>query len=385
MMENNHRINALRTVYKRRLLSTVITATVHLVATVLLLLHLLRLKSVPPPAFFIAVCFGILLTVSCYFAERAIYRTGFSSRFAFYLMLLLPLIVLAILLFRKVIPIVDGLWGFAYAPTMILLRPLIPLIQLLRDGILLRKGTPGRSVGRMKKNTHPAQSMSAAHEWYVQFEDEVTHKKHLIRLESMSPIRRYRIWYLPHSGLAVGEIIPEKVTFDAAGNPVKRKQALMNATKAPMIYDDHPDAHTPKRQKAAKFGRVSKAFYFLYVTLFNLPVLAFAILQIWSILLFVPLLLLSLGANILYSVFRDKELKLRCTSCTTARCVDITYHKFSHRHHRVSYNRPVVEYTVDGVTYTKELSIRCDFFDIGKQYTVFYDPLEPEVARAEKE
>ena len=27
MMENNHRINALRTVYKRRLLSTVITAT----------------------------------------------------------------------------------------------------------------------------------------------------------------------------------------------------------------------------------------------------------------------------------------------------------------------------------------------------------------------
>lgn len=380
-MENNHRMNALRAVYKRRLFSTVITATVHLVATVLLLL---RLKSVPPLAFFIAVCFGILLTVSCYFAERAIYRTGFSSRFAFYLMLLLPLIVLSILLFRKVIPM-DGLWGFAYAPSMILLRPLIPLIQLLRDGILLRKGTPCRSVGRMKKNTHPAQSISAAHEWYVQFEDEVTHKKHLIRLESMSPIRRYRIWYLPHSGLAVGEIIPEKVTFDASGNPVKRKQALMKATKAPMIYGDHPDAHTSERQKAAKFGRVSKVFYILHITLFNLPVLAFAILQIWSILLFVPLLLLSLGANILYSVFRDKELKLRCTSCTTARCVDITYHKFSHRHHRISYNRPVVEYTVDGVTYTKELSIRCDFFDIGKQYTIFYDPLEPEVARAEKE
>ena len=36
-MENNHRINALRTVYKRRLLSTVITAAISLVIAVALL------------------------------------------------------------------------------------------------------------------------------------------------------------------------------------------------------------------------------------------------------------------------------------------------------------------------------------------------------------
>ena len=94
-------------------------------------------------------------------------------------------------------------------------------------------------------------------------------------------------------------------------------------------------------------------------------------------LLTIPLFVLTI---ILSEVFKSKELKIRCTKRTTAFCVD-TVRRKSGKH---STRHPIVEFEVNGVTHTVELSISCSRDAVGDLYTIYYDPLDPGTVRAER-
>ena len=83
---------------------------------------------------------------------------------------------------------------------------------------------------------------------------------------------------------------------------------------------------------------------------------------------------------ILSEVFKGKELKIRCTKRTTAFCID-TVRRRSGKH---STRHPIVEFEVKGVTHTVELSVSCSRDAVGDLYTLYYDPLDPDVVRPER-
>ena len=428
MTVNDNPKDALRAAFKRRLLTGCITAAISLAVTVVLML---RPGAVATPAWIIAVGMGVVAAVANYILEQVMYRKGKNATIVLILTLLLPAIALAILLQCGVIPGADGKAGFPYVPTFILLRALIPLIQLLRDGGRLREGKPCESIGRMKKNTRRVEN-GPAREYYMLFEDELTHEVHLIRMESMSPTHRYRVFYLPHSGVAVGEIIPDDVTFDPFGNPIKReatekttvsdppsveaadrsdnlnhtdkpaydesrgyadtpaytedryanKPDYVEHTDSPEESEEHPaesqkprdsryDPHSPERQLAAKYHKAGKICIVLGIVLAFVGVFC------------VPLMFLGVISAVVLivvgSILQSKSLKLRCTKRTIALCIDTV----RRRSGKTSTRHPIVEYTVEGVLYTKELSVSCSRKAVGELYTIYYDPLDPETVRAQ--
>ncbi len=438
MFEQDKYLTTLRKAYKKSL-------ALHLSAVIMSLLfvgYMLVGEVITIPLIgCIAAGVGAVVAIAGYAIERALYRKGKN---AFWVMI--PCIIVPPFSFL----IIGGGIGLSgintvsvtpYFAAFILFRAVIPLIQLLRDGARLREGDPCETVGAVKKNTRRVEGGRTG-ESYLLFEDELTHETHLLRVSHLSPAHRYRVFYLPHSGLAAGEVIPDDVTFDPFGNPIEREVTEEGeAKKAPYRedegYAEKPDydenggyaekpaydedggyavkpdytevesdtaqasyaeayaptednvspyrdsryaPNSPDRQKAARYavaGKVCKVLTFIcfglvFVGAISAKVTAASPL---IILFFIPLIVVAL----LNSYFKHKELKLRCTERAIAFCIDTVRRssgKSSTRH-------PIVEYQVDGVRHTAELSISCTRGAVGETYTIYYDPLDPDTVRAE--
>ena len=377
----------------------------------------------------IAAGVGLALAAVEYTIERALFKRGkrvhrLMSVFFFVILLLLFTLWDAGAFGGYALQLYPLLLGFLFT------RPLIPAIGLLRDARRLRDGDPCETVGRMKSSSRREEA-TAGRDTYLLFEDELTHEVHLLRMGSVSPLHRYRVFYLPHSGLAVGEVIPDNVTFDPFGNPIEREveederpaekpayseeryaekadytekgytvkpdyteestekpwyqnpEAFSTNPPKPEPKEDTsmPDPNSPERKRAAKFGVASKVCKVLTFVFFGGMFLgAFMAkedLNPGAMLLTIPFFVLAI---ILSEVFKSKELKIRCTRRATGFCVD-TVRRRSGKH---SHRYPIVEFEAGGVTHTVELSITCSRDAVGDIYTLYYDPLDPDVVRPER-
>ena len=371
----------------------------------------------------VAAGVGLALAIVEYVIERALFKRGkrihrLMSVFFFVILLLLFTLWDAGAFGGYALQLYPLLVGFLFT------RPLIPAIGLLRDAGVLRDGDPCETVGRMKSGSRRAET-TAGRDTYLLFEDELTHEVHLLRMGSVSPLHRYRVFYLPHSGLAVGEVIPDNITFDPFGNPIEREveeqptekpayseerpaekpdytetgytvkpdyteekpaekpwyqnpEAFSTNPPKPEPKEDTsmPDPNSPERKRAAKFGvasKVCKVLTFVFFGgIFVGALMAKEDLNPGAMLLTIPLFVLAI---ILSEVFKSKELKIRCTKRTTAFCID-TVRRRSGKH---STRHPIVEFEVKGVTHTVELSVSCSRDAVGDIYTLYYDPLDPDV------
>ena len=142
-----------------------------------------------------------------------------------------------------------------------------------------------------------------------------------------------------------------------------------------------PDPNSPERKRAAKFGvasTVCKVLTFIFFGgIFVGALMAKEDLNPGAMLLTIPFFVLAI---ILSEVFKSKELKIRCTKRTTAFCIDTVRRKSG----KTSTRHPIVEFDVKGVTHTVELSISCSRDAVGDIYTLYYDPLDPDVVRPER-
>ena len=375
----------------------------------------------------IAAGVGLALAIVEYAIERALFKRGkrvhrLMSTFFFVVLLLLITMWEAGAFGGYALQLYPLLLGFLFT------RPLIHAMGLLRDARRLRDGDPCETVGRMKSGSRREEA-TAGRDTYLLFEDELTHEVHLLRMGSVSPLHRYRVFYLPHSGLAVGEVIPDNITFDPFGNPIEREveeqpaekpayseegytekpdyteagytvkpdyteepaekpwyqnpEAFSSKPPKPEPKEDTsmPDPNSPERKRAAKFGVASKVCKVLTFVFFGGMFLgAFMAkenLNPGAMLLTIPFFVLAI---ILSEVFKSKELKIRCTKRTTAFCIDTV----RRRSGKTSTRHPIVEFEVKGVTHTVELSISCSRDAVGDLYTLCYDPLDPDVVRPER-
>ena len=417
-MYSDNQVQSLRKLYNKTLWSHIGAAALSVAAAIFLAYSPLFTDDSLIP-WLIAAGIGLVISAVEYAIERALYKKGKkagSLMFGFFLGLLLLLLIL----------LETGLLGgYAYLFYPIVLaflfaRPLIPAMGLLRDAGALRDGELREAVGRIKSGTR-RKNTEAGRGAYVLFEDELTHEVHLLHTHHISPLHRYRVLYLPHSGLAVGEVIPDNVTFDPFGNPIEREveadeqpteklayseesyaekpdyteegreekpwyqnpEAFSNEPpkEEPVEAEAMPNPNSPERIRAAKYGMASKVCKVLTFVFFGGMFLG-ALMAKENIdpslmLLTIPLLVAS---AILNGVFKDKELKIRCTKRTTAFCVD-TVRRKSGKH---STRHPIVEFEVNSVTHTVELSISCSRDAVGDIYTLYYDPLDPDVVRPER-
>lgn len=362
----------------------------------------------------IAAGVGLALAIVEYVIERALFKRGkrihrLMSVFFFIVLLLLITLWEAGAFGGYALQLYPLLLGFLFT------RPLIPAMGLLRDARRLRDGDPCETVGRMKSGSRREEA-TAGRDTYLLFEDELTHEVRILRMGSVSPLHRYRVFYLPHSGLAVGEVIPDNITFDPFGNPIEREiEAEQTAEKPayseegytekpdyteepaekpwyqnPEAFSDNPpkpepkedtsmpDPNSPERKRAARFGVASKVCKVL--TFVTIGVLFLGGIATQSPNIILPVFLLLIPFLILSEVFKSKELKIRCTKRTTAFCID-TVRRRSGKH---STRHPIVEFEVKGVTHTVELSVSCSRDAVGDLYTLYYDPLDPDVVRPER-
>ena len=406
-MYSENQVQSLRKLYNKTLWTYIGVAALSVAAAVFLAYSPLFADDSLIP-WLIAAGIGLMLSAVEYAIERALYKKGKKAdalMFGFFLGLLLLLLIL----FETGL-----LSGYAYLfyPTVLAFlftRPLIPAIGLLRDLGSLRDEKPCEAVGKIKSGSRRRET-EAGRGAYVLFEDELTHEVHLFHMRHISPLHRYRVLYLPHSGLAVGEVIPDNITFDPFGNPTQREaeETAQTAEKPdykedeptekpwyqdpasfsneppkeePVETEAMPDPNSPERQKAAKLGvasKVCKVLTFVFFGgMFLGALMAKKDLNPGAMLLTIPLFVLTI---ILSEVFKSKELKIRCTKRTTAFCVD-TVRRKSGKH---STRHPIVEFEVNGVTHTVELSISCSRDAVGDLYTIYYDPLDPGTVRAER-
>lgn len=354
---------------------------------------------------------GLALAAAEYALERALFKKGKQTPF-----LLLGFFVLLVLLFllAQQTRILEGNTTLFYPLVLAFLigRPLIAAAALLRDGARLREGDLSETVGRVKEGSRREASEGRA--VHVLFEDELTHETRLLRMGSVSPDRRYRVFYLPDSGLAVGEIIPDHLTFDPFGNPVERETEAAEDVPHPadtvadtpadaaadfiITADTHTesDSHThtdpaeasepraargpiptPEDRRRAQQLALYKKLSTVAGTLFVIGgmILGVAIGNgLMAFLPFIPGVVLV----ILSSVFESRRLKLICTVRVVAVCVDTVY-----RHHGKSGStHPIVSYEVNGVTHTAELKVSCSRRSVGELYTIYYDPEDPDTVRS---
>ena len=408
---------ALRKLYNKTLWSYIGVAALSVAATAFLIVG--NVVHSDQALYWVAVAWvGLGLAAVEFLIERTLYKKGKKG------VLLLPAFMMGLLflyvLFAKS-GLIDGLLLLFYplALGFVAGRPLIPAIGLLRDAGALRDGELRESVGRIRSGTH-RKNTEAGRGAYVLFEDELTHEVHLLHMGHISPLHRYRVFYLPHSGLAVGEVIPDNITFDPFGNPIEREveaegqptekpdytevgytvkpnyaeepaekpwyrnpEAFSDSPPKPEPKEDTsmPDPNSPERKRAAKFGvasKVCKVLTFVFFGgIFVGALMAKEDLNPGAMLLTIPFFVLAV---ILSEVFKSKELKIRCTRRTTAFCID-TVRRRSGKH---STRHPIVEFEVKGVTHTVELSISCSRDAVGDLYTINYDPLDPDVVRPER-
>ena len=411
-MYSENQIQSLRKLYHKTLWTHVGVAALSVAAAFLLAYSPLFTDDSLIP-WLIAGGIGLALSAAEYAIERALYKKG-KKAFGFFLGLLL---LLLILLETRLL----GGYTYLFYPTVLAFlstRLLIPVISLLRDLGSLRDEKPCEAVGKIKAGTHRKNTESGRGA-YVLFEDELTHEVHLLHMGHISPLHRYRVFYLPHSGLAVGEVIPDNITFDPFGNPIEREIEVEQPAEKPAYSEEGytekpdyteepaekpwyqnpeafsskppkpepkedtsmPDPNSPERKRAAKFGVASKVCKVLTFVFFGGMFLgAFMAkenLNPGAMLLTIPFFVLAI---ILSEVFKSKELKIRCTKRTTAFCIDTV----RRRSGKTSTRHPIVEFEVKGVTHTVELSISCSRDAVGDLYTLCYDPLDPDVVRPER-
>lgn len=421
-MHSESQVRSLRKLYNRTLWSYIGIAALSVAATAFLVVGNM-IHNGQALHWVAAAWVGLALAAVEYFIERTLYKKGKKGAFilpAF----MMGLLVLYVLFMKS--GLIDGLLLLFYPLVLgfVAGRPLIPAISLLRDAGALRDGDLSEAVGRIKAGTHRKNTESGRGA-YVLFEDELTHEVHLLHMGHISPLHRYRVFYLPHSGLAVGEVIPDNVTFDPFGNPIEREveepitekpdyseesyaekadyteesytvkpdykeeptekpwyqnpEAFSADPPKPEPRDDTsmPDPNSPERIKAANFGKASKICKVL--TFVFMGVMFFGVITTQSPSM-MALFFLMIPMIILSEVFKSKELKIRCTRRTTGFCVDTVRRKSGKHSHRY----PIVEFEAGGVTHTVELSISCSRDAVGDIYTLYYDPLDPDVVRPER-
>lgn len=421
-MHSENQVRSLRRLYNRTLWSYIGIAALSVAATAFLVVGNM-IHNGQALHWVAAAWVGLALAAVEYLIERTLYKKGKKGAFilpAF----MMGLLVLYVLFMKS--GLIDGLLLLFYPLVLgfVAGRPLIPAISLLRDAGALRDGNLSESVGRIKAGTHRKNTESGRGA-YVLFEDELTHEVHLLHMGHISPLHRYRVFFLPHSGLAVGEVIPDNVTFDPFGNPIEReveepiteKPAYSEESYAekadyteesytvkpdykeepaekPWYQDPEafsanppkpepkedtsmPDPNSPERIKAANFGKASKICKVLTFVFMGVMFLGLITTRSPSMM---ALFFLMIPMIILSEVFKSKELKIRCTRRTTGFCVD-TVRRRSGKH---SHRYPIVEFEVNGVTHTVELSITCSRDAVGDIYTLYYDPLDPDVVRPER-
>ena len=432
MYQGKH-LDTLRKSYKKNLLSYLGIAAIFLVVGGLMLVPqiLEAYDSTSPdgsegvtpllPAFIVAaLAVALILAAAENALHKALLRRGVKrARITLVQLVWLVAVVLVAIT-------VTHIWSpskiasVAFIVAYLFMNPLFPAIGLLRDGSKLRDGDLSETVGRMKPNSRHGVGSSDT-ETHILFEDELTHEVHFLRISNISPNHRYRVFFLPHSGLAVGEAIPDNITFEPFGNPMEReventepfteKPAYTEEsyTVKPDYNEDAPaekpwyqnpesfsseppkkqpapsvvnlDPNSPERVRAAKFriaSKVCKVLTFVFFGgIFLGAMMAKNDISPGAMLLTIPFFV---GSIILSEVFKNKELKIRCTKRTTAFCVD-TVRRRSGKH---TVRHPIVQYEVKGVTMTAELSISCSRDAAGDLYTIYYDPLDPSTVRAER-
>ena len=421
-MHSESQVRSLRKLYNRTLWSYIGIAALSVAATAFLVVGNM-INNGQALRWVVAAWVGLALAAVEYLIERTLYKKGKKGAF------ILPAFMMGLLvlyvLFMKA-GLIDGLLLLFYPLVLgfVAGRPLIPAISLLRDAGALRDGNLSEAVGRIKVGTHRKNTESGRGA-YVLFEDELTHEVHLLHMGHISPLHRYRVFYLPHSGLAVGEVIPDNVTFDPFGNPIEREveepitekpayseesyaekpdyteesytvksdykeepaekpwyqnpEAFSADPPKPEPREDTsmPDPNSPERIRAANFGKASKICKVLTFVFMGVMFLGLITIQSPSM---IALFFLMIPMIILSEVFKSKELKIRCTRRATAFCVD-TVRRRSGKH---SHRYPIVEFEAGGVTHTVELSVSCSRDAVGDIYTLYYDPLDPDVVRPER-
>ena len=422
-MHSENQVRSLRKLYNRTLWSYIGIAALSVAATAFLVVGNM-IHNGQALRWVVAAWVGLALAAVEYVIERTLYKKGKKGAFilpAF----MMGLLVLYVLFMKS--GLIDGLLLLFYPLVLgfVAGRPLIPAISLLRDAGALRDGDLSEAVGRIKSGTHRKNTESGRGA-YVLFEDELTHEVHLLHMGHISPLHRYRVFYLPHSGLAVGEVIPDNITFDPFGNPIEREaeepitekpdyseeryaekadytekrytvkpdyreeepaekpwyqnpEAFSTNPPKPEPREDTsmPDPNSPERIKAANFGKASKICKVLTFVFMGVMFLGVITTQSPSM---IALFFLMIPMIILSEVFKSKELKIRCTRRTTGFCVD-TVRRRSGKH---SHRYPIVEFEAGGVTHTVELSVSCSRDAVGDIYTLYYDPLDPDVVRPER-
>ena len=424
MYDNDTKLASLRKKYNKTLWAHIGLSALSVAAALLLAYSPLFTPEELIP-WLVAAGVGLGLAAVEYAIERALLKRGkrihrLMSVFFFVILLLLFTLWDAGAFGEYALQLYPLLLGFLF------IRPLIPAMGLLRDAGALRDGDPCETVGRMKSGSRREEA-TAGRDTYLLFEDELTHEVHLLRMGSVSPLHRYRVFYLPHSGLAVGEVIPDNITFDPFGNPIEREvETEGQPTEKPAYSEESytekpdytetgytvkpdyteestekpwyqnpeafsanppkpepkedtsmPDPNSPERKRAAKFGVASKVCKVLTFVTIGVLFLGGIATQSPSM---IALFFLMIPMIILSEVFKSKELKIRCTKRTTAFCID-TVRRRSGKH---STRHPIVEFDVKGVTHTVELSISCSRDAVGDLYTLCYDPLDPDVVRPER-
>ena len=138
-----------------------------------------------------------------------------------------------------------------------------------------------------------------------------------------------------------------------------------------------PKSNAYKRQFASKYARKAKVCFAVAIVGSVLLILLCLVIKRsapWAIFPF----LLFMGIMAMGFYYQKQEMKLRCTRRTTAVCINTILHSTG----RTPSRHPIVEYEVEGVKYTAELSISCTRGAVGEIYTIYYDPLEPTTVRA---
>ncbi len=437
MFDNDKQQASLRKLYKKTLWAHIGISAMALAAAILLSYSPVSSSEQMIP-WLIAAGVGLVLAAAEYAVERALLKKGKR----------VGLLAVGIMLAAMILCIILAESG-VYEGSAALILPLffsfmftqslIPAVALLRDYSRLNDNDPCETVGRIKEGSR-RKDAEVGRSSYLLFEDELTHEVHLLRMGSVSPLHRYRVFYLPHSGLAVGEPIPDNITFDPFGNPVEREADEAEPTHETPDYteegyaakpdyteegyaakpdyteegyaaksdyteeepaekpwyqnpesfsadppkaepreaDIQPAPNSPERQKAAKFGVGSKVCKIL--TFVFIGVLFLGGIATQSPAIIFPSFLFIIPSILLSEVFKSKELKLRCTRRTTAFCIDTV----RRRSGKSSTRHPIVEYEVKGVTHTAELSISCSRDAVGDLYTICYDPLDPDTVRVER-
>ncbi len=363
-------LEGLRKLYRKVVLADIGTALT--AAVMLLLLMITKTELASPAQIALTIAVAAVLAVIEYAVERTLRKRGLNAALVSFLCLIGTLIIGGLLLGASL----PGLMGF------FCFRPLIPLFSLLRDRGRLTEGRPCETVGRVKKGS---QREASGMDTFLLFEDELTHESHLLRAAGLSPRHRYRVLFLPHSGLAVGEAIPDELSFDPFGNPIDTgytpaEPATEAAEAPPPGARRRIDPNSHDRQRAARYAVCGRVCHIVSILLFVLTFVGAIAAQgdgNSAPAVFVLAILPLLACVLLGSFFKSQELKLRCTERTTAICVD-TVRRRSGKH---SHRYPIVEFEVDGVTYTAELTVSCSRDAVGQLYSFYYDPLEPTVVR----